>query len=177
MNADGRDCDGGWIALVDELEVVGFDADETFLLVVSRSGRGVFELATGRRVVQDVDVPSPGAPWMQRRALLVLGCGPLAAVQIPVVGRWGGALATSSGGARVERARDDGLRVHLPGGGCWELGRQTAALRAVGFSPSGRWLVVATAAELTCRELAVMAGMPVPLFYRRAGSAPHRRRT
>jgi hypothetical protein len=105
---------------------VGFAhaAGEELVLVVSHDGRGAFS-TTGER--------------------------------IPIAGFWGGQLPdVSEDGWRLERVTVDGLErvvLHSPEPDAGDLARiaddRVVELRAAGFLPSGRTIVVATTADIT----------------------------
>src|SRR5690349_18250273 len=66
--------------LVGGLVAMGLDPTGRYLLVVSHSGRGVFEVSDWRRVARDAAV---GYPHEGR----IEGIGPLAGISVPVVQR------------------------------------------------------------------------------------------
>lgn len=73
-------------------EALGFSADSKFLLVVSSSGRGVFDSMTGERLSRDAS--NPAGDWYDLQALTVEGIGPLNGQSIIVSGIHGGGLPT-----------------------------------------------------------------------------------
>ncbi|MEV2268303.1 hypothetical protein [Nonomuraea africana] len=135
---------------------VGFGsrpAASDLLLVASSAGRGVFDCVSGERVARDHEDVHPDDPLVRG------GIGPLAGVGVPMAGLWGGGLHTTTA---------DGWAVHLvapdwpvesvllsqddepyQGSRWWHIHREEGCeLRAFGFSPSGRTLVIASACDL-----------------------------
>lgn len=71
-------------------EALGFSRDSRYLLIVSSSGRGVYDSESGERLARD---SSDGAgDWYNLEALMVKGIGPLADQSIIVAGIHGGGL-------------------------------------------------------------------------------------
>src|SRR5262249_21405938 len=127
---------------------------EEFLLVASHAGRRVFDLA-GNRIAQ---VPAHGHisdEWHDTAHLRVLGIGPLDGRWVAIAGLWGGGLPTMTfDGWGVERVAVDWpderiLLTHpYPSRRKSQIHEERSAdVRAVGFAPSGRALIVATSAE------------------------------
>jgi hypothetical protein len=85
---------------------VGFSDCGRYLLVISHSGRGLFDLASGNLVARD----SAPVPESDRDdfAHTVAGFGPIEGEQVSVAGLWGGSLpqATSSGWELAQLASD-----------------------------------------------------------------------
>jgi len=75
------------------LEAVGYAENSDLLLVVSSSGRGVFNCVTGERVARDYDT---GNSWYDPIHLLALGIGPLEGQMIRLAGMYGGGLVTAT---------------------------------------------------------------------------------
>jgi hypothetical protein len=139
------------------LTCVGFGevAGQDFLLVVSHDGRGVFDLA-GTRVARD-RTPLHDR-WHDDQRLTAIGIGPLAGIAVPIAGLWGGGLPLMTGdGWGVERMPVDWpderivLRAPHPR---WDemiqIHHETVfSIRAVGFSPSGAALVIASSGEFS----------------------------
>jgi hypothetical protein len=128
---------------------------QEFLLVVSHDGRGVFEL-DGTRVARD-RAPLDES-WHDDRRLTAMGIGPLDGIAVPMAGLWGGGLPlTTSDGWTVERMPVDWpderivLRApHARGDEMIQIHHETLfEIRAVGFSPSGAALTVASSGEFT----------------------------
>lgn len=145
---------------------VGFSADGKWLLVMSHSGRGVFDCETLQRVARD-DSESHGL--FDKATEEVPGIGPLDGVRIPVFGMRG-AIRTR---AQLPTRTEDGwaldwkeaeerlgmpdtpvsLRApHQVSGPGYPLG-EYELLYAIGFSPTGRTLVIAESHTITilCR--------------------------
>ncbi|MDA0183211.1 hypothetical protein OJ997_23070 [Solirubrobacter phytolaccae] len=141
-----------WRALpsfhVGGLTDVGFaESDgQEFLLVVSHNGRGVFDF-DGNRVARD-DTGLDDT-WHDARALTAQGIGPLEGVRVPIVGLSGGGFPLTTGDdwsvahedeGRVELTAPDGSSRLIHNDDFFEV-------RAVGFSLSGKAIVIATAGE------------------------------
>jgi hypothetical protein len=140
---------------------VGFGPRSEHLLVISWHGRGVYDCTTGERVARD---RATDGNWHDRFRLEAQGIGPLADQTIRTVGLAGGGLTTATAdGWRVERIVVDWPKECLlllpPGASLFgdyynKAARFTkvaseADVRAWGFSPSGKSLVMATNSELT----------------------------
>ncbi|WP_027344404.1 hypothetical protein [Hamadaea tsunoensis] len=144
---------------------VGFAPDPVtgadLLLVASHSGRGLFDPATGARTARDHDLELgyPTGP-----DLSCAGIGPLAGTRIQISGLFGGGLhTTAEDGWAVDVVAPEwpDERVLLSGLGSdiyrgtlgvhwWHIFHsRRSELRAAGFSPSGRTLVVATSSDVT----------------------------
>lgn len=143
---------------------VGFAPDpetgEDLLMVVSSAGHGVFNAASGEKIARDRD-PEDGYP--DGPDLTCPGLGPLAGVQVRIAGLFGGGLHTAADdGWAVEVVSPEWPhhQVLLAAGGDFYRGSageqwwhifhaDYSELRAAGFSPSGRSLVVATSSDIT----------------------------
>jgi hypothetical protein len=131
-------------------------------MVVSDAGRGVFAPSTGAKVARDGDsdlkLCMPTGP-----DLSCPGVGPLAGRRIRIAGLFGGGLhATTSDGwaihvvapewpnERILLSSDGDIYRGSVGTDWWHIFRSDySELRAAGFSPSGRTLVVATSSDVT----------------------------
>lgn len=145
---------GSWtrvtLQAVGGLTEVGFSADEHFLLVVSQQGRGLIDTRSGERVARSAEAPNATSSWLREQDRIVLGIGPLAGTPIRCVGLWGGALSTR-GGDQVVETTPSGDEIVLRDeatGARTTLQRPMTEVRAVGFSPSGNILVIATSSEV-----------------------------
>jgi hypothetical protein len=138
---------------------IGFADDTDLLIVLSSNGRGVFNCINGERVERDYDADYPH----DERNLLTPGFGVLNGQMIRTTGLSGGGLPTST---------DDGWCVHrfafhwpeeillLTPPGHWIYGSvqsmgsdfyrlgSESEVRAFGFSPTGKSLVIATSSDL-----------------------------
>lgn len=142
------------------LEAVGFAENSELLLVISTSGRGLFESSTGECIARDRKPPMHDCDWYDTVRLSALGIGPLANTPIKIAGLYGGGLRVST---------EDGwqLSVIAP---IWpdhrvilsppfqSLYTNLAAsvqvfedyhIRAYGFSETGRSFVIATSSDVT----------------------------
>lgn len=141
------------------LTEVGFGDGSDLLLVASHQGRGVFDCRDGSRIARD---PEPG-DWMDEISLTADGIGPLANQRIRMSGLHGGGLPKSTRDGWwiadfVVGWPDHTLLVTSDWRDVYELrlGRQISfvklavesELRAYGFSPTGRSLVIATSSDL-----------------------------
>lgn len=138
------------------LEFVGFDRVGRYLLIVSSSGRGLFDCSTGEKVARDSDCLGT---WLDDAHLECKGMGPIAEQTVKLAGIGGGGLRRSgSEGWSIETVTlswPDALVVLLPmhrslyeGSAPFTVIACESELRAAGFGPSGRTLVVATSSEL-----------------------------
>lgn len=147
-------------ASVGGLVAVGFGDDSSLLLVISWSGRSLFDSATGDRIARDRD--DDVAEWTSADYLTAEGIGPLEAVPVVVAGLWGGGLqrVTADGWSVNVVAPDwpdERVILQPPGGevlseahsnGCVQLGQPINEVRAYGFSRDGATLVLATTSDL-----------------------------
>ncbi|MFD8911073.1 hypothetical protein [Streptomyces sp. NPDC059575] len=127
------------------------------VMVVSHDGHGLFDAVTGEKIARDREPDTPDDD------LTHPGLGPVAGQPVRIAGLFGGGLHSGSGDGwtvtavspdwphdRVILSTAGGLHQGEPGTTWWHILHSTyAELRAVGFSPSGRTLAVATSADLT----------------------------
>lgn len=131
---------------------VGFGANAEWLLVLSHSGFGVIDPVTGAVVARERDHDLADDPY----PLAATGIGPLAGERVPLAGLWGGGLRTTSrDGWAVHRASPnwpaecavlcppDSPELDAEAAGTMLLKDLDPPIRALGFSESGRTLVVA----------------------------------
>lgn len=137
------------------LWAVGFGPGTDLLLVLSVSGRGVFDCLSGERVArdpQDDDVAT--AANYDKSEETLLGIGPLAGVPISMCGSSGGfstrrALPVSSTDGwsvatlRSRNTAHERVAVRAPGTDQSFPLFDAEEVRAMGFSPTGRSLIVA----------------------------------
>ena len=141
------------------LHHVGFAAKSDLLLVVSVSGRGVIDCATGTKIARD-----DGEYYPDVGSLVAVGIGPLHGQQIQVAGNSGGGLP---------RATEDGWLIELhplswpdeelflcpPGQTMlwsptgtepqlFKIKPSASSLVTYGFSPTGKCMVIATSSGL-----------------------------
>jgi hypothetical protein len=140
-------------AAVGGLTELGLSTDDKHLLVVTHSGRGLFETETGVRVARDYEAPAWGSSWLDQSSGVVDGIGPLVGVRIRVVGLWGGTLplSTDDGWSLVVEKGGPTEQVLLCRAGSnerWVIDEPITELRAAGFSNTGRYLVVASSSDL-----------------------------
>jgi hypothetical protein len=132
------------------------------LMVVSDAGRGVFAPSTGAKVARDGDsdlkLCMPTGP-----DLSCPGVGPLAGRRIRIAGLFGGGLHATTGDGwaihvvapewpneRILLSSDGDIYRGSVGTDWWHIVHSDySELRAAGFSPSGRTLVVATSSDVT----------------------------
>jgi hypothetical protein len=138
---------------INGLTAVGFGPGTELLLVLSHSGLGVVDCVTGRVVARDAedrDLPDGGFPvWAP-------GIGPLAGQRVPLMGLWGGGLRTMApDGWVIHRAAPNwplecavlcpphAHEIEDHGDATVLLKDLDPEIRAIGFSDSGKTLVVA----------------------------------
>ena len=143
---------------------VGFGRGSDLLLIVSHNGRGVIDCLTGSRVARDASVPDPGEDdWQNTSELEAEGIGPLAGQTVHTSGLFGGGLSlTTRDGWTVERLPldwpEESLLLVPPGSWLYETRADRSAeftkvaaeseVRAWGFSPTGRSLILATSSDV-----------------------------
>ena len=140
---------------------VGFGTRSDLLMVISSMGRGVFDCLTGEKVARDYD----DGDWHDTLALEAEGIGPLAEQRIKTAGLHGGGLPMAAGDGWTAEDfvldwPDHTLLLVPPGSWAYGDGFGKPAnytkvaveseLRAWGFSPTGRCLILATSSDLTC---------------------------
>jgi hypothetical protein len=135
------------------LTEVGFSQDESFLLVVSHAGRGLFNLSTGKRVERDDEPPALDSTWIKREQRLVQGIGLAKDKWFPVAGLWGGDLPkltqTNWAVEVVAKGRDE-LAILRKSNSHerWLVEKSITEIKAFGFSNSGRYLVLGTSSDV-----------------------------
>jgi hypothetical protein len=149
------------------LQGVGFgahpDTGVDLLMVVSMDGFGMLDTETGVKIARDRE-PDPDVSTPSGPDLACPGIGVLAGTRVAIAGLFGGGLhATTEDGwtvdvvapewphHRVILSADGGANDGPPGTTWWHVfdDQGHGELRAAGFSPSGRTLVVATASDVT----------------------------
>jgi len=139
---------------------VGFSPSSDLLLVTSSQGRGVFDCRSGERLARDGDESGDFEDPVQLEAN---GIGPVSGT-VRMSGLYGGGLPNSTAdGWSAERLSLDWpvetLLLFAPGSTLhWQVDGKPpvftkvylgSEIRAWGFSPTGRSLVVATSSDLT----------------------------
>lgn len=157
-----RDAPRPWhrrtIAAVGGLTDVGFGRDQELLLVVSSTGRAIFDCDTGERIARDREEPSDD--WYDIAHLEAQGIGPLDGVRVRLSGLNGGGLPTRgikdwSVDSVVLRWPHQSLLFVEPFKWIYDDAAQITLIglesevRAFGFSDTGRSLVLATSSALT----------------------------
>jgi hypothetical protein len=149
------------------LQGVGFGIDpgdgSDLLMVTSMDGHGVIDPRTYAKVARDRD-PDPDFFQPSGVDLSCQGLGPLAGIRVPIAGLFGGGLhATTEDGLtidvvapewpnhRVLLSTNGGTYQNPPGLDWWPIFDDTGhgELRAAGFSPTGRTVVIATSSDIT----------------------------
>jgi hypothetical protein len=135
------------------LWAVGFRPDSDLLLVVSTNGLGVFDCLTGKRVARSEDDDD-----YDEQSETVTGIGPIGGLAIEVAGTGGGIVTrrtlpvTTSDGWTVGHAMmptspNEAVFLQNPSDhgttGDYKKLVEVEEVRAIGFSPTGRSLVVA----------------------------------
>jgi hypothetical protein len=139
-------------------EALGFSMDSRYLLVVSSSGRGVFDSEFGEQLARDSS--SAMGDWYDLEALTVEGIGPVAGESISVAGIHGGGLpVVSLDGWVADLLSPDWpssfVTLSPPGSSPWVQDQSQGvakvaptggddAVKCYGFSWSRRHLAVAT---------------------------------
>ncbi|MFF8732511.1 hypothetical protein ACF073_39530 [Streptomyces sp. NPDC015171] len=133
------------------------------VMVVSNDGHGLFDAVTGEKIARDRD-PEPEDSTPDATAdLSCPGLGPVAGTRVHIAGLFGGGLHTTAAGGwslDVVSPAWPHDRVLLSRGGTpftdacrerwWHIFHACySELRAVGFSPSGQTLAVATSSDLS----------------------------
>ena len=137
---------------------VGFQPDSDLLLVVSEQGRGVIDCNTGKKLARDHD-----EYFEDEIRLEAEGIGPMSGQRIRISGLHGGGLPNSTSDMwsldAVTLAWPEQLLI-LVEPGSWLYGGlygkpdnlwkvfADSEIRAQGFSPTGRSLVIATSSEI-----------------------------
>ncbi len=133
----------------------GFSEDESYFLVCSHAGRGLFDCSNGQRVARDYD---PHYPERESNAgRYVEGIGPLSSMWVRVHGLWSGKLnAFCPGGWKVElvpdKSSDKAFVVDLNNDKKYLVDEPITEVRAFGFSVSGRYLALATSSDVVVYE-------------------------
>jgi hypothetical protein len=134
------------------------------VMVVSVDGHGLFDATSGEKIARDRD-PDPDTSTPDAVPdLSCPGLGPISGTRVPIAGLFGGGLHTTTADGwtlevvspewpndRVLLSADGGMPHNGPHGEKWWhiFHSDYSTLRAVGFSPSGRTLAVATSSDLT----------------------------
>ncbi|MBK3640545.1 hypothetical protein JHN46_07690 [Streptomyces sp. MBT33] len=140
------------------------DTGDDLVMVVSHDGHGLFDAVTGEKIARDRD-PAPEDSTPDSDAdLSCPGLGPVVGRRVRIAGLFGGGLHTTTAGnwalevvapawpnERVLLSRGSGLPHSGPYGERWWhiFHSNYSELRAVGFSPSGQTLAVATSSDLS----------------------------
>ncbi|MGP4085631.1 hypothetical protein [Streptomyces sp. KR55] len=140
------------------------DDGHDLVMVVSHDGHGLFDAVTGEKIARDRD-PDPEDSTPDAVAdLSCPGLGPVAGSRVRIAGLFGGGLHTTTADGwtlevvtpawpndRVLLSRDGGLPHAGPHGERWWhiFHSHYSELRAVGFSPSGQTIAVATSSDIS----------------------------
>ncbi|MDP3070473.1 MAG: hypothetical protein Q8N18_09305 [Opitutaceae bacterium] len=140
------------------LREAGFLPGSDTLLVISSSGRGLFDALTGKRIGRDEEGSEKCLDEIRLTAVSIV---PKEGIKVRVAGLAGGGLPLSTNdGWRVQEAAPDWPRmaVYLQPPGCSVFVEQRASgaqkifedceLRVCGFSETGRSLIVGTSDTL-----------------------------
>ncbi|MFJ7229286.1 hypothetical protein ACIQVF_07000 [Streptomyces tendae] len=140
------------------------ESGHDLVMVVSHDGHGLFDAVTGEKIARDRDPDPEGSTPDGVAGLTCPGLGPIAGSRVHVAGLFGGGLhrTTEDGWTlevvtpawpndRVLLSRDGGLSHAGPHGERWWhiFHASYSEIRAVGFSPSGRTIAVATSSDLS----------------------------
>jgi hypothetical protein len=141
----------GWLH-VGGLLAIGFPSD-FHLFALSWSGRGLFDLRTCERIARDYAEPD-GADWMAPDQLSASGIGEFGGQMISIVGLWGGTGHTKTpDGWRLDSRSASGTFESCslidPKGSVTPVPMTSAIeYRAISFTPSGRFLLLASSSEV-----------------------------
>ncbi|MFE0191584.1 hypothetical protein [Streptomyces sp. NPDC058989] len=134
------------------------------VMVVSGGGHGLFDALTGEKIARDRDPDPDDSTPDAVPDLSCPGLGPIAGTRVRIAGLFGGGLHTTTYDGwslevvspewphhRVLLSTDGGMPHRGPHGERWWhiFDSNYSELRAVGFSPSGLTLAVATSSDLT----------------------------
>lgn len=140
------------------------DSGNDLVMVVSHDGHGLFDAVSGEKIARDRDPDDEDWTPDGTADLTCPGLGPVAGARVHIAGLYGGGLhMTAAGGwglevvypawphERILLTHGSGMPHREPhGDGWWHVFHSHySELRAVGFSPSGRTLAVATSSDLT----------------------------
>jgi hypothetical protein len=148
------------VAAVAGLWEVGYAPQSDYLLVISSTGRGVFDCLTGVRVARDRTEPARQSHWYDEVTLQGEGIGPLAGQSIRLAGLHGGGLPliTRDGWSLTFLAPDwpwGCMLLQYPGRSIYQGTEHGTKMfedyepRAFGFSETGRSFVIATGSDIT----------------------------
>ncbi|MFP3990597.1 hypothetical protein U9R90_24655 [Streptomyces sp. E11-3] len=140
------------------------DSGRDLVMVVSNDGHGLFDAVTGEKIARDRD-PDPEDSTPDTVADLTCpGLGRITGSRVHIAGLFGGGLHTTTADGwtleavtpawpndRVLLSRDGGLPHAGPHGERWWhiFHSHYSELRAVGFSPSGQTIAVATSSDIS----------------------------
>lgn len=137
---------------------VGFGANDRYLLVISHDGRGIIDCETLEKVGRD---PDSSYEWLDESSLNAEGIGPLEGEIVPVAGLAGGSLSDQTSDGWIAQhiefpGHEEHLIIEAPNGSTSDIDPDvrrlrppTTEVRAFGFSPAGRTLVLGTSSDLT----------------------------
>lgn len=145
--------DRSWENPVGGLTEIALDSEEQYILVVSPSGRGLYDLSTGERVARDHAQPRYDSDWLDQGNHRVRGIGPLESQWLEAIGLWGGTLDTRAGSAWLSRGGDprsqESIVLHTESGTTTLEQGIVTEIRALGFARDGQLVVLATSSDLS----------------------------
>lgn len=133
------------------LEMVGYGENSDLILILSSSGRGIFDALNGWKTARDTD---NSQDWFDDTRLQCLGIGPLKEQVVPMAGLYGGGLPRVSRDGFVLEVvaptwpdfrvlmSPPGATVHRNLEQCVQV-EEDYEIRAFGFSPTGKSFLVA----------------------------------
>ncbi|MEU6092466.1 hypothetical protein ABZ865_37965 [Streptomyces sp. NPDC047085] len=140
------------------------ESGHDLVMAVSHDGHGLFDAVTGAKIARDRD-PDPEDSTPDAVAdLSCPGLGPITGSRVRIAGLFGGGLHTTTADGwtlevvtpawpndRVLLSTDGGLPHAGPHGERWWhiFHSDYSELRAVGFSPSGKTIAVATSSDIS----------------------------
>ncbi|MFC3574788.1 hypothetical protein ACFOZ0_16180 [Streptomyces yaanensis] len=134
------------------------------VMVVSRDGHGLFDAVTGKKIARDRESDPEDSTPDAVADLSCPGLGPISGSRVRIAGLFGGGLHTTTADGwtlevvtpawpndRVLLSGDGGLPHSGPHGELWWhiFHSHYSELRAVGFSPSGQTIAVATSSDIS----------------------------
>jgi hypothetical protein len=135
------------------LIAIGFPSN-FHLFALSWNGRGLFDMRTSERIARDYEDPA-GADWIAADQLSALGIGEFNGRMVPIVGLWGGkGHSKTPDGWRLKSQVEEGtvlssVLIDPTGSNITPVPLTSITeYRAVSFSPSGQFLILACSSDV-----------------------------
>jgi len=133
------------------LIAIGIDSTNRFLLAVSHSGRGLFDLESGERIARDYE-DWPGRSWYIMDVNKCQAIGSLKDEIFDIVGFHGGTAykSTKDGSmtCRIQRDGHDWKAFVTKGDSDDEICADDEDLKGIALSGDGRWFIVGISSEI-----------------------------